>query len=58
MYSPFNKLNPSPFDGAVRLHCNTKNAKLIHTRTAAFSLPAGFTCPGADKCLAWFDCWE
>ena len=35
MYSPFNKLNPSPFDGAVRLRFNTKNAKLIHTHTAA-----------------------
>ena len=58
MYCPFNKLNPSPFDGAVRLHFNTKNAKLIHTHTAAFSLPAGYTCPGADKCLAWFDLKE
>jgi hypothetical protein len=37
------------------LHFGTDNAKLKGTRTATFSLPAGYTCPGACDCLAWFD---
>lgn len=37
------------------LRFNTSNAKLRGSRTAAFSLPAGYTCPGACDCLAWFD---
>ena len=55
MYSPFNKLHPTPHENGKRLHFNVKNAKLIKTRTAAFSLPAGYTCPGANECLAWAD---
>ena len=54
-YSPFNKLNSPAFDGPARLYFNTENAKLINSPTATFSLPAGYTCPGACDCLAWFD---
>lgn len=42
-------------DGPATLYFNTDNAKLRGTRTAAFSLPAGYTCPGACDCLAYFD---
>ena len=31
------------------------NSKLIGQRTATFSLPAGYTCPGAKDCHAWFN---
>jgi len=31
------------------------NAKLQNRGIAVFSLPAGYTCPGADACLARFD---
>lgn len=55
MISPYNKLRPSAFDGPARLSFSTTNAKLVNTFTAAFSLPAGYTCPGACDCLAWFD---
>lgn len=34
------------------LKFGTDNAKLKGTRTATFSLPAGFTCPGASACLS------
>ncbi len=34
---------------------STSNAKLAGTSTATFSLPAGFTCPGAKDCLSRFD---
>lgn len=37
------------------LSFSLNNAKLAGTKTAAFSLPAGYTCPGAKDCLAWFD---
>lgn len=53
--SPFNKLNLSSYNGPSQLYFNVRNAKLIGTQTAAFSLPAGYTCPGACDCLAWFD---
>lgn len=53
--NPFNKLTPSAVDGPAVLSFSTSNAKLKGSRTAAFSLPAGYTCPGAKECLAWFD---
>lgn len=53
--TPFNKLAGSPITGPSILSFNTDNAKLRGTQTAAFSLPAGYTCPGAKDCLAWFD---
>jgi hypothetical protein len=31
------------------------NSKLRDGRTTTFSLPAGYSCPGAKDCLAWFD---
>ena len=37
------------------LFFSINNAKLVGTKTAAFSLPAGYSCPGAKDCLAWFD---
>jgi len=37
------------------LFISTDNAKFKHTRTASFSIPAGYTCPGACDCLAKFD---
>lgn len=37
------------------LYFNLSNSKLEGTKSAAFSLPAGYTCPGASECLAWFD---
>lgn len=37
------------------LYFSLNNAKLAGTKTAAFSLPAGYSCPGAKDCLAWFD---
>jgi len=57
MSNPFNKLNLpeiKPTD-PENLYFNLKNAKLIKSNTAAFSLPAGYTCPGACDCLAHFD---
>jgi hypothetical protein len=53
--SPFNKLKLAELDGPALLTFNVNNAKLKETKTAAFSIPAGFTCPGAKDCLAWFD---
>jgi hypothetical protein len=55
--NPFNKL-PKPvsaFDGPVTLRFSLDNAKLVGTKTAAFSLPAGYSCPGACDCLAFFN---
>ena len=37
------------------LSFGTSNAKLIKQKTATFSLPAGYTCPGAKDCHAWFN---
>jgi len=53
-YSPFNKLKPVYPEFRRTLFFGIGNAKLTEG-TATFSLPAGYTCPGADKCLAWFD---
>lgn len=62
MTKPFNKLDLpalSPTEYAdfnkAKLKFNEKNSKLLKSRTAAFSLPAGYSCPGACKCLSWFD---
>lgn len=52
---PFNKLKPELPEGPARLFFGTTNAKLIGMKTATFALPAGYTCPGAKDCLAWFD---
>jgi len=52
---PFNTLKLPVLDGPSFLYFNLNNAKLVATKTAAFSLPAGYTCPGACDCLAWFD---
>ena len=52
-YSPFNKLKPPYPEERRTLFFGIGNAKL--EGTATFSLPAGYTCPGAEKCLAWFD---
>ena len=41
--------------GPTVLSFPTANVKLRGTRTATFSLPAGYTCPGACDCLAWVD---
>lgn len=53
--SPFNKLTLPAVEGLAVLSFSTGNAKLRKSKTAVFSLPAGFTCPGACDCLAWFD---
>jgi len=53
--NPFNKLKLPEVTGNEKLAFNTRNAKLVGTGTATFSLPAGYTCPGACDCLAWFD---
>lgn len=53
--NPFNKLILPEFDGEELLYFNLQNSKLVGSRTAAFSIPAGYTCPGAKDCLAWFD---
>lgn len=53
--NPYNKLVLPAYEGTAVLRFNTNNAKLRKTHTAAFSLPAGYTCPGACDCLAWFD---
>ena len=54
--NPFNKLQlPEITKPENGLSFNLKNVKLKKTGTAAFSLPAGYTCPGACDCLAWFD---
>lgn len=45
----------SAFDEPETLFFSLNNAKLAGTKTAAFSLPAGYSCPGAKDCLAWFD---
>ncbi len=45
----------SAFDEPETLYFSLNNAKLAGTKTAAFSLPAGYSCPGAKDCLAWFD---
>jgi len=53
--SPFGKLKPAlPENPAACLSFGLDNSKLP-ADTAAFSLPAGYTCPGACDCLAWFD---
>ena len=38
-----------------RLKFGTSNTKLAGQFTATFSLPAGYTCPGAKDCHAWFN---
>lgn len=38
-----------------KLNFGNSNAKLKEQRTATFSLPAGYTCPGAKDCHAWFN---
>jgi hypothetical protein len=45
----------TPVITAIPLFFGTTNAKLVAEGIATFSLPAGFTCPGADKCLARYD---
>tara|TARA_R110002110_G_scaffold8326_9_gene41908 strand:- start:11742 stop:12548 length:807 start_codon:yes stop_codon:yes gene_type:complete len=52
--NPFNKLKLPELDGPSFLYFGLNNAKLPKN-TAAFSLPAGYTCPGACDCLAHFD---
>ncbi len=37
------------------LKFGTSNVKLAGTSTATFSLPAGYTCPGAKDCFSYFD---
>lgn len=37
------------------LFFGTSNAKLAKHGIATFSIPAGYTCPGAKDCHAWFD---
>lgn len=37
------------------LKFGTDNSKLRKQNTATFSLPAGYTCPGAKDCHAWFN---
>lgn len=37
------------------LKFGTSNVKLAGTSTATFSLPSGYTCPGAKECLSYFD---
>lgn len=37
------------------LFFGTSNTKLRRQQTATFSIPAGYTCPGACECLAKFD---
>jgi hypothetical protein len=53
--SPFNKLTLPELTGPNTLFFGTENAKLKDFKTATFSIPAGYTCPGAKDCLAWFD---
>jgi len=53
--SPFGSLPLPDLDGPSLLSFGVSNAKLRETRTATFSLPAGYTCPGAKSCLAWYD---
>jgi hypothetical protein len=53
--TPFNTLTLPELDGPALLKFGTTNAKLRNSKTADFSLPAGYTCPGAKECLAWFD---
>ena len=55
MNSPFNKLITDAYEGTTVLSFSLNNSKLKKTKTAAFSLPSGFTCPGACDCLSWFD---
>lgn len=45
----------SAFEGPETLRFSLDNTKLIGTKTAAFSLPAGYSCPGACDCLAFFN---
>jgi hypothetical protein len=45
----------SAFDEPDMLYFSLNNVKLAGTKTAAFSLPAGYSCPGAKDCLAWWD---
>lgn len=52
---PFNRLKLPELDGPAFLTFGTTNAKLYEQDTATFSVPAGYTCPGASKCLAWAD---
>lgn len=37
------------------LSFGTTNAKLVKQNTATFSLPAGYTCPGARDCHSWYN---
>lgn len=53
--NPYNKLVLPALEGNAILSFSTDNAKLKGSRTAVFSLPAGYSCPGASKCLSWFD---
>lgn len=45
----------TPVASTVPLFFGTSNAKLAAQGIATFSLPAGYTCPGADKCLSKFN---
>jgi len=49
-------LQQDPDHGLLRrhLHFGEGNSKLGE-ETLTFTLPAGYTCPGAHDCLAWFD---
>ena len=38
-----------------KLKFGDSNVKLKEQRTVTFSLPAGYTCPGARDCHAWFN---
>ena len=53
--NPFNKLKLPQVTEPEFLSFSLTNSKLAGSHTAAFSLPAGFSCPGAKDCLAWFD---
>lgn len=49
------QLSLPPIDEPTPVRFSTSNAKLRKQRTALFSLPSGYTCPGAKECLSWFD---
>ena len=52
---PFGKLKPRDVGPEEKLTFGTSNVKLKGSKTATFSLPAGYSCPCAKKCLAWVD---
>jgi hypothetical protein len=54
--TPFNRHPLVELPAAPRiLQFSSGNAKVAGTATAVFGLPAGYTCPGAKDCLAWYD---